>query len=225
MRVLVVEDDPALRAAVRDGLTGNGFAVDVTDRAEGARDLLRESTFDVVVLDLGLPDEDGMAVLEHLRSHGQSLPVLVLTARADLEDRVKGLNAGADDYLGKPFAFPELVARVRALARRIGTVESPILRCADVEIDPARLRVTRGSTPVPLTIKEFAILECLVRHAGRLVTRSMLLDQCWGASYDGLSNLVDVHVGRVRRKLDAIGGPPLLHTVRGAGFIFGDPPP
>src|SRR5215470_11573049 len=112
MRVLVVEDDPALRAAVRDGLVANGFAVDVTDRAEGARQLLRESTFDVVVLDLGLPDEDGMVLLEHLRGHGQSLPVLILTARAELEDRVKGLNAGADDYLGKPFAFPELVARV-----------------------------------------------------------------------------------------------------------------
>ena len=134
------------------------------------------------------------------------------------------MNAGADDYLGKPFAFPELVARVRALARRAGTMESPVLCYADLEVDRGRFTVRRAGTPIVVTAKEFAILECFVRHAGKLVTRTMLLEQCWDANYDGLSNLIDVHVSRVRRKIEAPGGPPLLHTIRGAGFILGEAP-
>lgn len=224
MRVLVVEDDAALRAALRDGLVGNGFAVDVADRGTEARRLLAENAHDVLVLDLGLPDEDGIDLLRSLRDRGDTIPVLVLTARSTLDDRVGGLNAGADDYLAKPFAFPELVARVRALARRSGTLEQPVLRYADLELDPGRFRVTRAGVPIAVTAKEFAILECFLRHAGKLVTRTMLLEQCWDANYDGLSNLIDVHVGRVRRKLDAAGGAPLLHTIRGAGFTLGEPP-
>ena len=147
-------------------------------------------------------------------------PVLVLTARGDVTDRVTGLNAGADDYVQKPFAFPELVARLRALLRRGAQILPPVVRVGDLELDAGRFLATRHGVPISLTAKEFAILEYFMRHAGQLVTRTMLLDQCWEAGYEGVSNLVDVHVGRVRRKLDAAGGAPLLHTIRGAGFIL-----
>ena len=151
-----------------------------------------------------------------------TLPVLVLTARGSVEDRVTGLDAGADDYLAKPFAFSELLARVRALLRRTETVVPTVLRVADLELDPARFEVRRAGALVPLTAKEFAILEYLMRHAGRLVTRSMLLESCWDASYDGLSNLVDVNLSRLRRKLETGGQTALLHTIRGAGVVFED---
>jgi len=224
MRLLVVEDDTALIRALRDGLTAQGFAVDAVSRADEARRQLRLDPYDCVLLDLGLPDEDGVDLLRSVRAEGVPVPVLVLTARGGLDDRVAGLDAGADDYLLKPFALPELLARIRALVRRGGTVAPTILRVADLELDPGRFRVKRAGTVISLTAKEFAILECLMRHAGHLVTRTMLLEQCWDQSYDGLSNLVDVHVSRVRRKLDAAGGPPLLHTIRGAGFIMDEQP-
>jgi DNA-binding response OmpR family regulator len=217
MRLLVVEDEPSLVAALRRGLGDLGFAVDAARSAAGATELLRLNPYALVVLDLGLPDGDGLDLVRRLRAAGDTVPVLALTARATLGDRVAGLDAGADDYLPKPFAFPELVARIRALLRR-GTALTPsVLRFADLEVEPARLSARRAGTPVPLTVKEFAILEYLLRHPGELVTRAMLLDECWDDSYQGLSNLVDVHVGRLRRKL---GGPPLVHTVRGAGFVL-----
>jgi DNA-binding response OmpR family regulator len=224
VRLLVIEDDRALAAALRDGLTAQGFAVDVGTRVADARQALSLASYDGMVLDLGLPDEDGLPFLREMRKKNDVMPVLVLTARGDVSDRVAGLNAGADDYVQKPFAFPELIARVRALLRRGGQVVPPVLRVGDLELDAGRFRATRGDVPVPLTPKEFAILEYFMRHAGQLVTRTMLLDQCWDASYEGVSNLVDVHVGRVRRKLDAAGGPPLLHTIRGAGFVLDEQP-
>jgi len=221
MRLLIVEDDRALAGALRDGFTAQGFAVDLHSRAGDARQGLSGASYDAMVLDLGLPDEDGITLLREIREQQNALPVLVLTARGDVSDRVVGLNAGADDYVQKPFAFPELIARVRALLRRGGNqAVPPVLRVADLELDAGRFRVTRGEVPIPLTPKEFAILECFMRHAGQLVTRTMILDQCWDASYEGVSNLVDVHVGRVRRKLEAAGGSPLLHTIRGAGFVL-----
>jgi DNA-binding response OmpR family regulator len=222
VRVLLVEDDRPLAAAVRDGLTAAGFAVDAVTMGSTAREFLRLHSYECVVLDLGLPDEDGMTLLHDLRRGGDTIPILVLTARAGVPDRVAGLVAGADDYLPKPFAFPELVARVRTIVRRSASFAPSVLRVGDLEIDPGRCAVTRGGTPIVLTVKEFAILVYLASHAGQLVTRSMLLDQCWDASYDGLSNLVDVHVSRIRRKLDAAGAAPVLHTIRGAGFILGD---
>ena len=224
MRLLVIEDDRALAAALRDGLTAQGFAVDLGMRVADARQALSLASYDGMVLDLGLPDEDGLPFLREMRQRNDVMPVLVLTARGDVSDRVAGLNAGADDYVQKPFAFPELVARVRALLRRGGQVVPPVLRVGDLELDAGRFRATRGDVPIPLTPKEFAILEYFMRHAGQLVTRTMLLDQCWDASYEGVSNLVDVHVGRVRRKLDATGGAPLLHTIRGAGFVLDEQP-
>jgi two-component system OmpR family response regulator len=220
MRLLVIEDDRALAAALRDGLTAQGFAVDLGARVADARQALSLASYDGMVLDLGLPDEDGLPFLREMRQRNDVMPVLVLTARGEVSDRVAGLNAGADDYVQKPFAFPELIARVRALLRRNAQAVPPVLRVGDLELDAGRFRATRGDVPIPLTPKEFAILEYFMRHAGQLVTRTMLLDQCWDASYEGVSNLVDVHVGRVRRKLEAAGGAPLLHTIRGAGFVL-----
>ena len=220
MRLLVIEDDRALVAALRDGLTNQGFAVDVGSRVADARAAMALASYDGIVLDLGLPDQDGLPFLRELRARNVPTPVLVLTARGDVTDRVTGLNAGADDYMQKPFAFPELIARMRALLRRGTQVVPPVVRVGDLELDAGRFLATRGGVPITLTAKEFAILEYFMRHAGQLVTRTMLLDQCWDAGYEGVSNLVDVHVGRVRRKLDAAGGPPLLHTIRGAGFIL-----
>jgi DNA-binding response OmpR family regulator len=221
VRLLVIEDDRALAAALRDGLSDHGFAVDVGTRVADARAALGLATYDGIVLDLGLPDEDGLPFLRELRARSVPTPVLVLTARGDVTDRVVGLNAGADDYVQKPFAFPELVARLRALLRRGGgPVLPPVVRVGDLELDAGRFLATRHGVPIALTAKEFAILEYFMRHAGQLVTRNMLLEQCWDAGYEGVSNLVDVHVGRVRRKLDAAGGPPLLHTIRGAGFVL-----
>ena len=220
MRLLVIEDDRALVAALRDGLTNQGFAVDVGSRVADARAAMALASYDGIVLDLGLPDQDGLPFLRELRARNLPTPVLVLTARGDVTDRVTGLNAGADDYMQKPFAFPELIARMRALLRRGTQVVPPVVRVGDLELDAGRFLATRGGVPITLTAKEFAILEYFMRHAGQLVTRTMLLDQCWDAGYEGVSNLVDVHVGRVRRKLDAAGGPPLLHTIRGAGFVL-----
>jgi len=220
VRLLVIEDDRALASALRDGLSDQGFAVDVGQRVADARAALGLATYDGIVLDLGLPDEDGLPFLRELRARNVPTPVLVLTARGDVTDRVTGLNAGADDYVQKPFAFPELVARLRALLRRGAQVLPPVVRVGDLELDAGRFLATRHGVAISLTAKEFAILEYFMRHAGQLVTRTMLLDQCWDASYEGISNLVDVHVSRVRRKLESAGGTPLLHTVRGAGFVL-----
>src|SRR5262245_58537438 len=222
MRVLVVEDDAPLVASLERGLRAAGFAVDAVGHAERAWELLGHNEYDVVILDLGLPRIDGLALLRLVRERALSVPVLVLSARGDVSDRVTGLNAGADDYLLKPFAFPELVARLHALLRRGLPLAPTVLRVGDVEIDPARFRARRAGQPLGLTAKEFAILEYFARHAGELVTRSMLLESCWDANYEGLSNLVDVHVGRLRRKLDVPGTRPILHTIRGAGFLLGE---
>jgi two-component system, OmpR family, response regulator len=224
MRLLVVEDDAALGTAVSRGLAAHGYAVDRAESAERAVELMRLNPYDLVALDLGLPGMDGLAFLRGLRRQADPIPVLVLTARGQVADRVAGLDAGADDYLLKPFAFPELVARVRALLRRQTTLTPTMLVVHDLELDPARFTVRRAGRAISLTVKEFAILEYLVRHAGELVTRTMLLETCWGESYDGLSNLVDVHVSRVRRKVDLPGLVPLFHTVRGAGFVLSERP-
>jgi two-component system, OmpR family, response regulator len=227
VKLLVIEDDAALRRGLVQGLRKQGFAIDAVESAEAAEDLFAISPYDLLILDLGLPGADGSNLLRRLRDRGDTVPVLVLTARGGLADRVAGLDAGADDYLRKPFSLSELAARIRAVLRRGTLVASTTLRVGDVELDPSRREVTRRGAAIALTAKEFSILEYLMRHAGTLVTRTMLLEHCWDEGYEGLSNLVDVHVGRVRRKLEAAGGSagPLLRTVRGAGFLFGNEAP
>jgi DNA-binding response OmpR family regulator len=227
VRLLVVEDDAALRRGLVQGLKKEGFAIDAVESAEAAGDLLAVSPYDMLVLDLGLPGADGSTLLRRLRERGNTVPVLVLTARDGIADRVAGLDAGADDYMRKPFALSELAARIRAVLRRGTLVAATKLRVGDVELDPALREVTRNGTTIALTAKEFSILEYLMRHPGTLVTRTILLEHCWDEGYEGLSNLVDVHVGHVRRKLETAGGTagPILRTVRGAGFLFGDEVP
>lgn len=220
MRLLVVEDDAALRRALVQGLEAAHYVADHVDTAAEALERLTIDNYDLVVLDLGLPDADGLDLLFTLRQRGHTLPILVLTARGAMEARVTGLDAGADDYLSKPFAFPELLARIRALLRRGETVVPTILRVGTVELDSARHEVRRDDQLIPITSKEFAILEYLMRHAGHVVTRTMLLEHCWGASYEGLSNLVDVNLSRLRRKLDPPHLPPYLRSIRGVGVIF-----
>jgi DNA-binding response OmpR family regulator len=224
MRLLLIEDDASLARALKSGLTGEGFAVDAAADAVEALRLFHVSPYDALVLDLGLPGPDGLTLLQAVRGEGSAVPVLILTARADLPDRVAGLDAGADDYLAKPFALAELSARLRALLRRGKSTLPSVLRYADVELDPGAFVARRAGEALTLTAKEFAVLEFFLRHAEHLVTRTMLLDHCWDESYQGVSNLVDVHVGRLRRKLEALGGAPLLHTVRGAGFVLAKEP-
>lgn len=220
MKVLVVEDDAALAAGLRDGLVAGGLAVDVAARLNLARRLNLVNRYDVIVLDLGMPDGDGLDFLRALRSDGQSVPILLLTARGTVAERVDGLNAGADDYLAKPFALPELVARVRALLRRPTSVRPAPLAFANLELDGAAFAVRCDGEDLKLTAKETAILEYLMLQHGTLVTRTMLLEHCWDDTYHGLSNLVDVHVSRLRRKLEEAGARCRLRTVRGAGFVF-----
>jgi len=220
MRLLVVEDDHSLAQGLRDGLTAERFAVDCAANVATARECLELNSYDLVLLDLTLPDADGLTLMKLLREEESPVPILVITARGNLADRVAGLNAGADDYLLKPFAFPELVARIQALLRRSLPTVPTVLRAGDLALDPVRFEVRRAGIPLSLTVKEFTLLEYLMRHAGELVTRTMLLEHCWDSTYEGVSNLIDVHMGRLRRKLDA-AGPAILQTVRGAGYILG----
>ncbi|MGL5819383.1 MAG: response regulator transcription factor [Phycicoccus sp.] len=217
MRVLVVEDDRAVAGQVVHALTAHGLSVDVTATLARADELVWVSDYDVVVLDRGLPDGDSMSLLAAMRARGDATAVLVLTARSDLSDRVAGLDYGADDYLAKPFAMPELLARVRALGRRAGASAAPVRRLADLELDPATMRVTRGGRDLTLTAKEFGILEHLLRHAGRVVSRAELMEHCWDEFADPASNVVDVRIRLLRSK---IGDPPLIRTVRGAGYAI-----
>ncbi len=223
MRLLLVEDDGALARVVRRGLVEEGHAVDhVTDLVD-ARHALAEQAYDLAIVDLGLPDGDGLELCRELRAAGREIPVMVLTARDGLSDKVAGLDAGADDYLTKPFDFPELTARIRALLRRPARAHAPVLEVGDVRLDPASRRVWRGAVAVPLTPREFSLLEVLMRRAGTVVTRSELYDHVWSADYAGMSNVVDVHIANLRRKLAVVGSRDPIETVRGVGYRIGDP--
>nr|WP_198949868.1 response regulator transcription factor [Kineosporia sp. A_224] len=216
MRVLVLEDDEDLRTSVVEVLRGRGMAVDEATCLGEADEKLRITDYDACVLDRMLPDGDAAAMMRDLRRDGVVAPVLFLSGLDDLSERVAGLDAGADDYLVKPFAMDELLARVRALARRREAVDQPVLRLADLAVDVASMAVTRAGRPVTLTPKEYAILVCLVRSAGQVVTRGTLIEHCWDEFADPVSNVVDVRVRMLRTKL---GDPPLVHTVRGAGYM------
>ena len=218
MRVLVVEDDPSLGDVVRRGLIEDGHAVDLERTLSGARRAAAINPYHLVVLDLGLPDGDGLSLCRELHRATNPPRVLVLTARDATGDKVLGLDAGADDYLTKPFDFAELAARVRALLRRPEHARAPLLVSGDIELDPAAHTVRRRGITVPLTAREFALLHFLMDRQGQVVTRSELLEAVWDANYDGMSNVVDVHVANVRRKLELPGDAPPIETVRGVGY-------
>jgi DNA-binding response OmpR family regulator len=219
-RVLVVDDDEAIRTALERALALEGFVVSTVDGGGAALDTVDADPPDVIVLDVVMPDVDGVAVTRTLRDQGLHLPILILSALDEVGDRVAGLQAGADDYLVKPFAVDELVARLRALLRRRPEPVSVPLRVGDVEVDPARHVARRGDRDLELTRREFELLETFVRHAGIVLSRPQLLDQVWGYDFAVDGNVVDVFVGYLRRKLEAGGEPRILRTVRGVGFVL-----
>lgn len=221
MRVLVVEDERKVASFIRQGLEEEGHAVDVAADGAAALDLiLAGPPYDLVVLDVMLPKRDGFAVLRTLRDRQVGSPVLLLTARDSVSDKVTGLDLGADDYLTKPFAFEEFLARVRALLRRGQGSAIPVLSLADLTLDPATRTVRRGGRRIELTAREYSLLECFMRNAGRVLTRPVLAERVWGLDFDPESNIIDVYVGYLRRKIDGNGEPRLLHTVRGVGYVM-----
>jgi len=218
MRVLVVEDETKMAGLLKRGLEEEGYAVDVAGEGGEAVWLATENPYDAVVLDVMLPDLDGFEVCRRLREAGRWSPVLMLTARDGVVDRVSGLDAGADDYLTKPFAFAELLARIRALIRRGTPSRPPILVAGDLTLDPATRRVARGDVAVDLTAKEFALLEYLMRHPGEVLSRTRLIEHLWDFAYEGGSNVVDVYVRYLREKIDRPFQRDTIETVRGAGY-------
>jgi len=221
MRVLLVEDDRKAARLLTRGLQEEGFVVDVASTGEEGEERATVNEYDVIVLDWLLPGKDGLAVCRTLRASGNSIPILMLTARDSVVDRVSGLRTGADDYLTKPFAFAELLARVRALLRRSRVAHPSVLRVADLTLDPATRRVARAGLSVTLTPREYAILEVLMRASGEVVSRTRLAERVWDEASDVLDNLVDAHVSHLRKKIDRGTGRPLLHTVRGVGYRLG----
>ena len=219
VRILVVEDERKVANFIRQGLAEEGHTVEVAADGAAALDLLEGPPYDLVVLDLMLPKVDGFEILKLARARRLTTPVLVLTARDSVADKVRGLDLGADDYLTKPFSFDEFLARVRALLRR-GAAAGPVLRLADLTLDPSTREVRRGVRRITLTVREHALLEYFMRNAGRVLTRPMLAEHVWGLDFDAESNIVDVYVGYLRRKIDGAGDARLLHTVRGAGYAL-----
>jgi len=224
MHVLVVEDDARVAGHVVKGLKAEGWLVDHVADGRQALFQVAAETYDVVVLDRMLPNVDGLKILQTMRAAGDSTPVLILSALGDVDNRVKGLRAGGDDYLAKPFAFSELLARVEALSRRKGVVqETTELAVADLQMNLLARTVTRRGEPIDLTTREFALLEYLLRNAGRVVSRSMLLEAVWDYNFDPQTNIIDQHVSRLRAKIDKDFDPPLLQTVRGMGYSLRAP--
>ena len=220
MRILVVEDDIKVASFIQRGLSEDGYAVDVLYDGAEASDQASIFDYDAMVLDLMLPKRSGFQVLREIRARKAGLPVLILTARDSVEDRIAGLDAGADDYMAKPFALAELSARLRALLRR-GGARITSLRVSDLEIDTVRRLVTRGGRTLDLKPKEYALLEFLMRHADRPVTRSLIIEHVWDIHFDSVSNVVEVHINALRNKIDR-GQAPLIHTIRGVGYMLGE---
>ncbi|HTF55935.1 MAG TPA: heavy metal response regulator transcription factor [Planctomycetota bacterium] len=220
MKALIIEDEKKTAGYLKKGLAESGFATDVALAGEEGLHLARIGEYDIIILDVMLPERDGWSVLSELRRAGNATPVLFLTARDGVEDRVKGLKLGADDYLVKPFAFSELLARVHSILRR-GPARGPEkVRVADLEIDLARRRVTRGGRRLDLTPKEFLLVSLLARRAGEVLSRATIAEQVWDMNFDSGTNVVDVHVRRLRSKVDEPFGTPIIHTVRGAGYVL-----
>jgi two-component system response regulator MprA len=228
VRILVVDDDRAVRESLRRSLSFNGYSVDLAQDGVEALDAIANERPDAVVLDVMMPRLDGLEVCRQLRSTGDDLPILVLTARDSVSERVAGLDAGADDYLPKPFALEELLARMRALLRRTTPEEqsdSAIMTFSDLTLDPVTREVHRGKRPISLTRTEFALLEMLIANPRRVLTRSRILEEVWGFDFPTSGNALEVYVGYLRRKTEAEGEPRLIHTVRGVGYVLRETPP
>ena len=220
MHILIAEDEQKTRAYLAQGLTENGFVVDTASDGRVAMRLVREHSYDAVVLDVMLPSMDGWSIVRQLRECGISTPILFLTARDSVEDRVKGLELGGDDYLVKPFSFSELLARVRSLLRRAPEMQPERIQVGELVLDPIRHRADRAGQSLHLTPREFALLALLARHPGRVFSRIQIAEHVWGVNFDTHTNVVDVAIGRLRAKLDAPFAQPLLHTVRGTGYVL-----
>jgi two-component system OmpR family response regulator len=223
MRLLLVEDDAKLARALERGLRREGYAIDLADNGDDALSQAIANDYDVVVLDVMLPGPDGFAVCEAMRERERWSPVLMLTARDQVKDRIRGLDAGADDYLVKPFEFGELLARLRALTRRRPPERPTVLKVGELRVDPAKRRVTMAGEEVALTVREFALLDFLARHAGEVLSRESLLAHVWDSPNDGSTNVVDVYVGYLRNKLERPFDRKLIRTVRGIGFMLETP--
>src|SRR5580765_1939980 len=225
MRILLVEDDAVIAASLSKGLREEAYAVDVATDGDAALSQAAISPYDAIVLDVMLPKRDGFAVCRELRQRGLATPVLMLTARDAVRDRITGLDTGADDYLTKPVEFGELLARLRALLRRGPVLAPAVLQVADLALDTHAQRATRAGRDLALTTREYALLEFLARNAGRVVGRAEISDHVWDDNYDPVSNLIESYINRLRKKLDAPGLPPLIHTRRGAGYVLAEAPP
>lgn len=225
MKILLIEDDARAAAYLVKGLEESGHAVDHAVNGVDGLHLAMTGAYDILIVDRMLPGLDGIALITAYRAAGRATPVLILSAMAEVDDRVLGLKAGGDDYLTKPYAFAELLARLDALTRRpVARDTQTTLTVADLVLDRVRHKVTRRDRPVVLQPREFRLLEYLMRHAGQVVTRTMLLEQVWGYHFDPQTNVIDVHISRLRSKIDRDFSPPLLHTVRGAGYMLSDVP-
>jgi len=228
VRILVVDDDRAVRESLRRSLAFNGYTVDLAEDGVEALEAIASERPDAVVLDVMMPRLDGLEVCRQLRSTGDDLPILVLTARDSVSERVSGLDAGADDYLPKPFALEELLARLRALLRRTGPEDAgdgAVLTFADLTLDPSTREVQRGNRPISLTRTEFSLLEMLIANPRRVLTRSRILEEVWGFDFPTSGNALEVYVGYLRRKTEAEGESRLIHTVRGVGYVLRETPP
>lgn len=223
MRALLIEDDSGVTSFVKKGLGEVAFAVDIADNGIDGSHLAKTVEYDIIVLDLMLPGKDGFGVLRDIRSAGVKTPVICLTARDDVEDRIQGLNLGADDYLAKPFSFAELLARIRALLRRGPAVTANPLIVGDLTVDLLARTVHRASRRIDLSPNEFALLEYLARNAGNVLSRTMILEHVWDMNQDPMTNVIDVHINRLRKKIDVGFDMPLIHTIRGVGYVLREP--
>jgi heavy metal response regulator len=222
MRVLIVEDEQSIARFVRQGLEESGYAVDAATDGESGLSYAMSADYDVLILDIMLPRMDGLELLRELRRQGDKTPALMLTARDTVDDRVKGLDAGADDYLVKPFAFPELLARIRALLRRPPLQSGTVLRIGDLQMDTSTREVWRGDRSIELTPREYAVLEYLMRHPQQVLTRTQIGEHVWNFDFYHESNVIDVYIGYLRRKIEKEDEVPLIHTVRGVGYRMSD---
>lgn len=220
MRVLVVEDNPDMGPYLEQGLREHGFAVDLVADGNRGLDYAATGVYDLLILDRMLPGRDGLEILRRLRAADIRTPVIFLTARSSVTDRVEGLDGGADDYLVKPFSFAELLARIRVVLRRGPELQPSVLRVADLSLDPATHSVERGGQRIELSAKQFALLSYLMRQAGQVVSRTMIQEHVWNYEFDGLTNVVDVHINRLRNKVDRGFDRPLIHTLRGVGYVL-----